>query len=46
MANMNINSKISLALDACLQVRHLEMIIYPVDTEIWEPRIFSLVLST
>lgn len=38
---MNVESEVTLALNICLQVGHLEMIVNPVDNEVWEPRILS-----
>jgi len=38
---MNVESEVALAFDICLQVGHLKMIVYPIDNEVWEPRIFS-----
>lgn len=38
---MNIDSKVTFALDVCFQVGHLVVIIHPVDHKIGEPRILS-----
>ncbi len=34
---MNVDAEIGLSLNVCLQVRHLEVIVDPVDDEIGEP---------
>jgi hypothetical protein len=38
---MNIKAEVTLALNVCLKVRHLEVIIDPVDDKVWEPGVLS-----
>jgi len=43
--NVNVESKVTLTFNICLQVGHLEMIIDPVHNEVWEPRVLSTSLE-
>ena len=38
---MNIEAEITLTFDVSLKVSHLEVVVHPVNNEIWEPRVFS-----
>ena len=42
---MNIESQVAFALDISLEVSHFEVIVYPVDNEVWEPWVFSSCLE-
>lgn len=39
--NVDVETKVALTLNVRLNVGHLEVVIDPVDNEVWEPRIFS-----
>ena len=36
---MDVEAKVAFALDVCLDVRHFEMVVYPIDHEVGEPRV-------
>ena len=44
-ADMYIKAKITLTFNISLKVGHLEVVINPVNDEIWEPRVFSASLE-
>ena len=37
LGNVNVKAEIALAFDVCLDVGHFEVIVYPVNNEVWEP---------
>ena len=38
---MDVDAQVGLSLDVGLQVGHLEVVIYPVDNKVGEPRVLS-----